>query len=294
MKNLNLDDLKVTTQITLADFPTKIEVKPDDAKLKSKLKKIRHELSEIQDKMYSYNKYSVLVCLQGMDTAGKDSLIREVFKEINPRGVVVESFKTPSEVELEHDFLWRHYKALPERGKIGVFNRTHYENVLVTRVHPEYLLNENIPTILTVDDIPANFYDERMKDMVHFENHISKSGTIVLKFFLHLSKEEQRQRLLRRLEKEKHNWKFSPGDLEERLLWDEYQACYEDILNKTSTEKAPWFIVPADDKELARYIVGKILLTELQKYTDIQNPVLDEEVRENIKKYKEILSQHKI
>jgi PPK2 family polyphosphate:nucleotide phosphotransferase len=243
--------------------------------------------------MYAHNKYSVLVCLQGMDTAGKDSLIREVFKEINPRGVVVESFKTPTSAELEHDFLWRHYKALPERGKIGVFNRTHYENVLITRVHPEYILNENIPTILSVEDIPENFWQERMKDMNHFEDHISKSGTIVLKFFLHLSKEEQRQRLLRRLEKNKHNWKFSPSDLEERGYWDVYQNCYEEILNTTSTEKAPWFAVPADDKKLARYIVGKVVLTELKKHKNIQNPELVAVVQENIKKYKKILSESK-
>lgn len=293
MKNLNIEDLRVTNQIKLAEFPTRIEVKQDHTKIKSRLKEIRHELSEIQDKMYAHNKYSVLVCLQGMDTAGKDSLIREVFKEINPRGVVVESFKTPTSTELEHDFLWRHYKALPERGKIGVFNRTHYENVLVTRVHPEYLLNENIPTILSVDDIPEDFWQGRMQEMNNFEQHIAKSGTIVLKFFLHLSKEEQRERLLRRLEEDKHNWKFSPGDLEERLLWDNYQACYEEILNTTSTEKAPWFVIPADDKELARYLVGKIILKELQKYTDIQNPQLDDEIQDNIKKYQRILSESK-
>lgn len=293
MKNLNIEDLRVTHQIKLADLPTKIAVDKDHSQLKKKLKKVRHELSELQDKMYAHNKYSILVCLQGMDTAGKDSLIREVFKEINPRGVVVESFKTPTSAELEHDFLWRHYKALPERGKIAVFNRTHYENVLVTRVHPEYILNENIPTIESVADIPENFWQERMKDMNSFEKHISKSGTIVLKFFLHLSKEEQRQRLLRRLEKEKHNWKFSPGDLEERALWDKYQACYEEILNTTSTESAPWFVIPADDKELARYIVGKIILTELKKHSDIQNPTLDEEVQDNIKKYQQILKENK-
>lgn len=291
MKNLNIEDLRITSQIKLAEFPTRLEVKQDATKIKARLKKIRHELSEIQAKMYAHNKYSVLICLQGMDTAGKDSLIREVFKEINPRGVVVESFKTPTSTELEHDYLWRHYKALPERGKIGVFNRTHYENVLVTRVHPEYLLNENIPTILSVDDIPEDFWQGRMQDMNNFEQHIAKSGTIVLKFFLHLSKEEQRQRLLRRLEEEKHNWKFSPGDLEERQLWNTYQHCYEEILNTTSTEKAPWFVIPADDKELARYLVGKIILTELQKYTDIQNPQLDEEIQDNIKKYQRILSE---
>ncbi len=293
MKNLNIEDLRVTKTIKLAELPTRIDVKQDHTKIRLKLKKVRYKLSEIQAKMYAHNKYSVLVCLQGMDTAGKDSLIREVFKEINPRGVVVESFKTPTSKELEHDFLWRHYKALPERGKIGVFNRTHYENVLVTRVHPEYLLFENIPTILSADDVPENFWQERMKDMNNFEYHIVKSGTIVLKFFLHLSKEEQRQRLLRRLEKEKHNWKFSSGDLEERLLWDKYQACYEEILNTTSTEKAPWFVIPADDKELARYLVGKIILTELQKYTDIQNPTLSEDIQDNIKKYKQILSESK-
>jgi PPK2 family polyphosphate:nucleotide phosphotransferase len=293
MKNLDIQNLRITTQIKLAELPTKIEVKPNEKRLKEKLKKIRHELSEIQDKMYAHNKYSVLVCLQGMDTSGKDSLIREVFKEINPRGVVVESFKTPTTAELEHDFLWRHYKALPERGKIGVFNRSHYENVLVTRVHPEYILYENIPTILSVDDIPENFWQERMRDMNNFESHISKSGTIVLKFFLHLGKEEQRERLMRRLEKDKHNWKFSPGDLEERSHWYKYQECYEEILNTTSTEKAPWFVVPADNKDLARYIVAKIILTELQKHTDIQNPELDEEVQENIKKYKKILSDSK-
>ena len=293
MKNLNIEDLRITSQIKLDELPTRLEVKQDAAKIKAKLKKIRHELSEIQDKMYAHNKYSVLICLQGMDTAGKDSLIREVFKEINPRGVVVESFKTPTSTELEHDYLWRHYKALPERGKIGVFNRTHYENVLVTRVHPEYLLNENIPTILSVDDIPENFWQGRMQDMNNFEQHIAKSGTIVLKFFLHLSKEEQRQRLLRRLEEEKHNWKFSPGDLEERQLWNTYQHCYEEILNHTSTEKAPWFVIPADDKELARYLVGKIILAELQKYTDIQNPQLDDEIQDNIKKYQRILSENR-
>lgn len=293
MKNFNLKDFRITAPILLSDIPTKIDVNKDHTQLKKKLKKIRHELSEIQDKMYAHNKYSVLVCLQGMDTSGKDSLIREVFKEINPRGVVVESFKTPSTAELEHDFLWRHYIALPERGKIGVFNRSHYENVLITRVHPEYILNENIPTILSVNDIPENFWQERLNDMNNFEYHIAKSGTIVLKFFLHLSKEEQRQRLLRRLEEGKHNWKFSPGDLEERALWDNYQMCYESIFNTTSTERAPWFVVPADDKELARYIVAKIILKTLKKYTDIQNPSLDEEVQENIKKYKKILNDSK-
>lgn len=290
MKNINFKQFRVTKEVDLQLHPTKIEVKQDHANLRIKLKKLRHELSEIQDKMYAHNKYSVLICLQGMDTSGKDSLIREVFKEISPRGVVVHSFKTPTSVELEHDFLWRHYIALPERGKIGVFNRSHYENVLVTRVHPEYILNENIPSVSSVDDIDAEFWENRITDIINFESHIVKNGTIVLKFFLHLSKDEQRERLVRRLEKGKHNWKFSPGDLEERALWQQYQQYYQEILNTTSTKQAPWFVVPADDKELSRYIVAKIILKELKKYTDIENPTLDEEVKDNIKKYLKELS----
>lgn len=162
-------------------------------------------MSKLQDKMYAHNRYGVLICLQGIDTAGKDSLIRKVFKEFNARGVVLQSFKTPNSSELEHDFLWRHYIALPEKGKFAVFNRTHYENVLVTRVHPEYILNERMPGIEKVDDITPAFWDNRFESINAFEKYVASNGIIILKFFLHLSKEEQRQRSLRRLEIEKHN-----------------------------------------------------------------------------------------
>jgi PPK2 family polyphosphate:nucleotide phosphotransferase len=243
--------------------------------------------------MYSHNKYSVLICLQGMDTSGKDSLIREVFKEFNPRGVVVHSFKTPNSTELEHDYLWRHYIALPEKGKFAIFNRTHYENVLVTRVHPEYVLAENLPGINSVDDITPKFWKKRIEQINNFESHIAQNGTIVMKFFLHLSKEEQRQRLLRRLEEGKHNWKFSPGDLKEREHWDEYQQYYEEAINRTSTDHAPWFVIPADDKEMARYIVPKIIWEEMKKYTDIKEPELDDKIKANFEIYKKELSGKK-
>lgn len=213
-------------------FLNKIPTKELIIDAKKGLKVLRKKISKLQDTMYAEGKRSFLICVQGMDTAGKDSLIREVFKDVNASGVIVHRFKVPTHKELKHDFLWRHYIALPERGKIGVFNRTHYENVLVTRVHPEYILSENIPSITKVADINDNFYNERMDRINRFENHIKDSGTTILKFFLHLSKEEQKKRLLRRLNTPEKNWKFSEGDLEERKLWDKYQEYYEDTIKK--------------------------------------------------------------
>ncbi|WP_445715886.1 PPK2 family polyphosphate kinase [Flavobacterium sp.] len=293
MKNIKIDHLKVTSNIELSAIPTYIDVATSEKKKEKELDKIRIKLSKLQDKLYAHNKYGVLICLQGMDTAGKDSLVREVFKEFNARGVVVYSFKTPNSNELEHDFLWRHYLALPEKGKFSVFNRTHYENVLVTRVHPNYILNEKIPGINSVDDITSEFWENRFESINNFEKHISQNGIIVLKFFLHLSKEEQRHRLIRRLETEKHNWKFSPSDLNERELWNEYQNCYEDAINKTSKEYAPWYIIPADNKETARYLVAKSILEELEKYTDIKEPELEQEIKDNIKMYRDKLANEK-
>ncbi|PWB26138.1 PPK2 family polyphosphate kinase [Flavobacterium sp. HTF] len=289
MKSIDPNDFKVVKKVNLKKISTLLDIKADDEEKEAKLDKVQAKLSDLQEVMYAYNKYSVLICLQGMDTSGKDSLIREVFKEFNPRGVVVHSFKTPNSTELEHDYLWRHYIALPEKGKFAIFNRTHYENVLVTRVHPEFILAENLPGIDSVDDIKPKFWDRRIDQINNFEKHIAENGTIIMKFFLHLSKEEQRERLLRRLEEGKHNWKFSPGDLKEREHWDEYQKYYEEAINKTSTEKAPWYVVPADDKEMARYIVAKIIWEELQKYTDIQQPELDKEIKDNFEMYKKEL-----
>jgi len=252
---------------------------------KKKLKKLRKQISELQDTMYAEGKYSMLICFQGMDTAGKDSLIREVFKDVNARGVEVHSFKVPTELELKHDFMWRHYIALPPKGKMGVFNRTHYENVLVTRVHPEYIFAENIPTVKSLEDLNDDFYFDRMERINQFEKHLAQNGTIILKFFLNLSKEEQKHRLLRRLDLPEKNWKFSPGDLKERKLWDKYQSCYQDVLNKTSTDYAPWYIIPADDKPTARYIVAKTLLEAMEKY-NFEEPKLAPKIVAQIDEFK--------
>lgn len=291
MKSINPEDFKVVNKIELSKLPTNLDIGASDDTKEDKLDDVREKLSDLQDTMYAHNRYGVLICLQGMDTSGKDSLIREVFKEFNSRGVVVHSFKTPNSTELEHDYLWRHYLALPEKGKFAVFNRTHYENVLVTRVHPEYILNENIPGIEEVSSITPSFWENRMEQIRNFEKHITQNGTIVLKFFLHMSKEEQRQRLLRRLEEKKHNWKFSVGDLKERERWDDYMHYYEEAINNTSSAYAPWYVVPADDKDMCRYIIGKIIWEEMQKHTDIQMPEMDEKIQGNIELYKEMLAK---
>jgi PPK2 family polyphosphate:nucleotide phosphotransferase len=285
MKNYSPEDFKVASKISLKNSQTKLEIKNADDELED----IRKKLGKLQDTMYAHGKYAVLVCLQGMDTSGKDSLIREVFKEFNSRGIIVHSFKVPTELELNHDYLWRHYIALPSRGKFGVFNRTHYENVLVTRVHPGYILGENIPTVNSIEDINDAFWDTRFEQINNFEKHLAENGTIIFKFFLNLSKQEQKQRLLRRLEKQEKNWKFSPGDLKERKLWDKYQECYEDAINRTSKPHAPWYNIPADDKDSARYLVAKIMYDTLKGYTDIQEPELDDDIKTNLDLYKQQL-----
>lgn len=286
MENINIEDFKVKGKIKLDDFLTKLPIDSDKEQEELALDKIQQKLSKKQDAMYAHNRHAFLICLQGMDTSGKDSLIREVFKEFNPRGVVVHSFKTPNSTELEHDYLWRHYLALPEKGKFAVFNRTHYENVLVTRVHPEYILFENLPGIEKVEDITPQFWENRMEQIVNFEKHISQNGTKILKFYFHMSKEEQRERLLKRLKNPEDNWKFSTGDLKERERWDDYMKYYEEAINKTSTDFAPWYIIPADDKGIARYIVAKTIWEEMQKLTDITEPELDPKVKANIEEYR--------
>lgn len=292
MKQININDFKVTNRIELNNTSTSYDLGEDKKKIEKELEKVREDLGDFQNTIYAHGKYAVLICIQGMDTAGKDSMIREVFKDFNSRGVVVHSFKVPTELERKHDYLWRHYIALPARGKFGVFNRTHYENVLVTRVHPEYILGELLPDVNSVEDIDDAFWDKRFEQINNFEKHIAQNGTIIFKFFLHLSKEEQKNRLLRRLHKTEKNWKFSPGDLKERKLWDMYQDCYEDAINRTSKSHAPWYTIPADDKPTARYIVAKILLDTLTQYKDIVEPELDDEVKANLDNYiKELESE---
>jgi PPK2 family polyphosphate:nucleotide phosphotransferase len=291
LKAIKINDFKIQSQIEISKLTTTYNLEADEDDVKDELRKVRRKLGELQDTLYAHGKYAVLVCLQGMDTAGKDSLIREVFKDFNARGVVVHSFKVPTELELKHDFIWRHYIALPARGKFGVFNRTHYENVLVTRVHPGYIMGEHLPHVNSVEDIDDAFWSQRFEQINNFEKHIAETGTIIFKFFLNLSLDEQKNRLLRRLDKPSKNWKFSPGDLKERKLWGAYQACYQDALNRTSKPHAPWFNIPADDKPTARLIVAKIMYDTLKEYTDIKEPELDEDVKANIALYKEQLSK---
>lgn len=289
MKEIKVEDFKIVSTFKLSERSTNIDLGETEEDVEKELRKVRKKLGELQDTMYAHGKYAVLICIQGMDTAGKDSLIREVFKDFNARGVVVHSFKVPTDLELRHDYLWRHYIALPDRGKFGVFNRTHYENVLVTRVHPEYILGEHIPHINSLEDIDDAFWEERFQQINNFEKHIAQNGMLIFKFFLNVSKEEQKNRLIRRLEKKSKNWKFSPGDLDERELWDEYHDCYEEAINKTSKPHAPWYIIPADSKPNARYVVARILLDTLKEYKDIKEPELDDEVKANIEFYKKQL-----
>ena len=291
MKNIEIEDYKVKSQIELKNRPTLLDLEISDKSVEKQLRKVRKKLGKLQDTLYAHGKYAVLICIQGMDTAGKDSMIREVFKDFNTRGIVVHSFKVPTPLELGHDYLWRHYIALPAKGKFGVFNRTHYENVLVTRVHPGYIMGENIPGIHSVDDITDEFWKQRFEQINNFEEHLAKNGTIIFKFFLNLSKEEQKSRLLRRLIKEKKYWKFSPSDLKERKLWDKYQVCYEEAINNTSKPHAPWYTIPADDKASARYLVARILFDTLKTYKDIKEPDLDEEIKANLEEYRRQLNE---
>ena len=286
MRQISADQFKITNSTTLKEHSTKIDLQADEDTVKDALKDVRKDLGDWQDTLYAHDKYAVLVCLQGMDTSGKDSLIREVFKDFNVRGVEVHSFKVPTDLERDHDYLWRHYLALPARGKFGVHNRTHYENVLVTRVHPEYILGEQLPNVTSLDDINDRFWDKRFKQINNFEEHLAENGTLIFKFFLNLSKEEQKHRLLRRLNKKSKNWKFSPGDLKERKLWDNYMGCYEDAINRTSKPHAPWYIIPADDKPTARYLVAKILHDCLTQLDDVVEPELDSEIKAEIDSYK--------
>ena len=294
MNKLEPSSFLVNGKIQLNKLPTDLDLDVKGKELEKEMEEISEKLSKMQETMYAHNRYGVLVILQGMDTSGKDSLIREVFNNFNPRGVVVNSFKIPSATELQHDYLWRHNLALPERGKYAIFNRSHYENVLVTRVNPQYLLNENLPGIEKPKDITDDFWKKRFDQINNFEKHISENGTIILKFFLYMGKDEQRKRLLRRLDKEEHNWKFNPGDIKERELWDEYMRCYEDAINHTSTEHAPWHIIPADNKKTTRLLVAKIIYEKMKTYTDIREPDLEKEIAENLELYRNKLKSEEL
>ncbi len=219
-------------------------------------------LSSLQQLLYACNRYAVLLIFQAMDAAGKDGVIKHVMSGVNPQGCQVFSFKHPSPIELQHDFLWRTTRDLPERGRIGIFNRSYYEEVLIARVHPEILHNEGLPDALLSE---KTVWHDRYRSIVDLELHLSGNGTRIVKFYLHMSKEEQRKRFLQRIDDPEKNWKFSVADVEERQYWSQYMNAYEECFNATSTQHAPWYIVPADDKENARLIVSRIVLETLDE-----------------------------
>lgn len=236
------------------------------------------ELSALQQLHYASNRYAVLLIFQAMDAAGKDGAIKHVMSGINPQGCQVFSFKHPSATELEHDFLWRTTQSLPERGRIGIFNRSYYEEVLIVRVHPEILRSQGIPDGLLNE---KTIWKERYRSIVDLENHLHRNGTRIIKFFLHLSKEEQRKRFIDRIDEPEKNWKFSQADLVERGFWDKYMQAYEACLSATSTQRAPWYVVPADDKENARLIIARIVVDAF-KSLGMQYPQTDAQHRQEL------------
>ncbi len=282
-----LKKFKVTnSNVRLADFDSgdTLGLKKDSAK--DELENNRKELDGLQDIFYADNRYSLLIILQAPDAAGKDGAIRHVMSGVNPQGCRVHSFKSPSDEELDHDYLWRHYKALPERGMIEIFNRSHYENLLITRVHPEYILNERIPGYEKVEAIDEKFWKKRYEQINNFEKHIHENGTHILKFFLNLSKDEQKERFMERLSDPTKHWKFNSADLKERGYWDEYRTVYEEMLQNTSTEYAPWHIIPADKKWFSRVAIGELIVEKL-KSLDLRYPAAEDP--EALKKAKHTL-----
>jgi len=246
----------------------------------------RKRLADFQEKLYAQDRWSLLLIFQGMDAAGKDSAIKAVFEGVNPQGCEVTSFKQPTVHELDHDFMWRCVAALPERGRIGIFNRSYYEECLVTRVHPQLLHQEKLPPKL----ITKNIWRERFEDIRGFERYLSRNGTVIIKFFLNLSREEQRQRFLKRLEEPEKNWKFSMNDVTERAFWSRYQAVYQDIVRHTASPHAPWYVVPADHKWFARVVIGSVIVAALEKL-DLRFPRIDKASQGEFERVRKALEQ---
>jgi PPK2 family polyphosphate:nucleotide phosphotransferase len=266
----------------------------DTAKLESQeqakelLAKGISRMAELQEKLSTDNQWGLLLIFQAMDAAGKDSVIKHVMSGVNPQGCQVYSFKTPSTEELDHDFMWRNAKCLPERGRIGIFNRSYYEEVLIVRVHPKILASEKIPASL----ITKNIWEERFQDICGFERYLSRQGFVIRKFFLNLSKKEQKKRFLDRLQQPHKNWKFSIGDLHERKHWDDYMNAYENMIVSTSTPEAPWFVIPADNKWFTRLAVAAAVVDTLERM-DLAYPQLNSQKRKELEAARKMLSQNK-
>jgi len=281
MSNINNYKIEEKSKFNLSKIKTN-----DTGKIKSKeeaeeqLLKNTHQMMELHDKLYAQDKYAILIVFQAMDTAGKDGAIKHVMSGLNPQGTKVHSFKKPSAEELNHDYLWRANLHLPERGMIGIFNRSYYEEVLVVRVH-NLIKTQQIPLVLITDKI----WEKRYRQIRDYETYLFENGIIPIKFYLHLSKEEQKKRLLDRIDNKEKNWKFSEADIQERAFWDKYQDCNEEMIRETSTKKAPWYVIPADNKWYARLLISKIINKSLEKL-NLEYPKLDEEKIKNLQTFK--------
>jgi PPK2 family polyphosphate:nucleotide phosphotransferase len=252
-----------------SDLPEEKEKKV----LKAELEEDKKAIAKLQEVFYASGKHSLLLLFQAMDAAGKDSCIKHVMSGVNPQGVHVTSFKAPSTLERSHDFLWRHAIAMPPKGQIGIHNRSHYEEVLVTRVHPEFILGQNLPGIRSEKDIDEQFWESRYRAIREFEKHLADSGTVIMKFFLYMNKVEQKKRFLERIDEPEKNWKFSSNDVKERQHWDKYMHAYEQAIGATAAPHAPWFIIPADEQWESRALVGKLLRLQLEAL-DLKHPEL--------------------
>lgn len=278
--------IKPNSKVSLKDHDTGYTGDYDKKGAKADLQKSIEKLAEYQDMLYAQNIYGLLIMFQAMDAAGKDSTIKHVMSGVNPQGCQVFSFKAPSAEERDHDYLWRSMRALPERGRIGIHNRSYYEEVLVVRVHPEILQGQQLPPKLKKS---KKIWKQRFEQINNFEKYLVENGIAVLKFFLHVSKEEQRQRFLDRIDRPDKNWKFSAGDVKEREFWDDYMNAYEDVLSHTSTDWAPWYVIPADHKWFMRLAVGEIIADTL-KGLDLHYPKVSQEHREELLKCRDVLA----
>ena len=275
-------------KMRLKDHKTKIkDVYEDKSDYEVLIREFQEEINDLQRMMYAHDRYSLLLVFQAMDAAGKDGTIRAIMSGVNAHGIAVHAFKRPSDEELDHDFLWRTTKSLPQRGRIGIFNRSYYEEVLVVRVHPEILQGaQKLPKEVTKD--LGDVWRRRYESICDFEKHLYRNGTRVVKFFLHLSRDEQRDRFIDRIDEAEKNWKFSEADVKERGYWDDYQDAYEDAINATSTKKAPWYVVPADDKKNMRLIVAQVVLEQLRSL-DMHFPEVSSQRREELQQYRQRL-----
>ena len=273
----------------VSDFDSSFTSDLSKQDAKEQLAKDIEKLSELQSMLYAQDRYSILIIFQAMDAAGKDGTIKHVMSGINPQGCQVYSFKQPSAEELDHDYLWRINRSLPERGRIGIFNRSHYEDVLIAKVHPEIILSNKFPGVETINDIDPDFWKRRYRQINDFERYLTENGTIVLKFFLNVSKAEQKNRFMERLDDASKNWKFSSADIKERQFWEDYMNAYADVLTETSTELAPWYIIPADNKWFMRYAVGRIICDRMQQL-DLHYPKLSKEGLERLEECKKSVS----